>query len=115
MQILERPVEHDDGGGDAEIDEVGQTVELGAEARGGLEHARDAAVDAVEKGGEHQRRDGEVEAVLDAHPDRGQPGAQPNQRENIGDQHPDRHLAASEHKLAALALVAFGIEGGKHG
>ena len=33
---------------DAEIDEVGQAVELGAEARGAFEEARQAAVDAVE-------------------------------------------------------------------
>ena len=32
VQILERPVEHDDGRRHAEIDEVGEAVELGAES-----------------------------------------------------------------------------------
>ena len=72
LQIVERPVEHDDGRRHAEIDEIGKRIELGAESRRGLEQPRDAAVDAVEKGGEHQRGDGQVPAMLDGHADRGQ-------------------------------------------
>jgi hypothetical protein len=41
----------------AEIDEVGQRIELGAESRGSFQHARHAPVDPVETGGEHDYRD----------------------------------------------------------
>ena len=69
-------------------------IELGAEARLGLEQPRDAPIDAVEKRREDERGNGQVPAMLDGHADRGQPGAQPEQSEDVGDQHPRRHLAA---------------------
>ena len=115
VQIVERPVEHDDGRRHAEIDEIGEAVELGAEPRRGLEQARHPAVDAVEQGREYERRHRQIPAMLDAHADGGQAGAEPDQRDDARDQHPDRHLAAGEDGRPSLAFVAFGIERRKHG
>ena len=71
LEIVERPVEHDDGRRHAEIDEIGEAIELGAEPRRGFQQPRDAAVDAVEKRREHERRHRQVPAMLDAHADGG--------------------------------------------
>ena len=54
----------------AEVDEVGEAVELGAEPRLALDQARDAAVDAVERRGEHDRRQRPFELALEREPDR---------------------------------------------
>ena len=53
--------------------------------------------------------------MLDGHADGGEPRAEPDQGEDVGDEHPDRHLAAGEHILPPLAFVPVGIEGRKHG
>ena len=65
LQFVQAPEIEDQRRRHAEIDEVGQAVELGAEARGALEHARDAAVDAVEHGGEDDRAERQFEPALD--------------------------------------------------
>ena len=80
-------------GRDAEIDEVGEAVELGAEFRLALDHARDAAVDAVEHGGEHDRRDRQLHPPFGGQPDRGQARADRQQRDDVGHQHPHRDRA----------------------
>ena len=49
LQAAEAPDEHDHCRRDAEVDEVGKTVELGAELGLRLERARQAPVDAVEQ------------------------------------------------------------------
>ena len=59
----------------AEVDEVRQAVELGAEARLTLDQARDAAVEPVERRGEHDRRQRPFELVLERQADGGQPRA----------------------------------------
>ena len=51
-QAAEPPDEHDHGRGHAEVDEVGEAVELGAELGLRLERARQPPVDAVEQGGD---------------------------------------------------------------
>ena len=48
FQIAEAPVEDQESRRDAEVHEVGEAVEFGAEARRRLQQPRDAAVDAVE-------------------------------------------------------------------
>ena len=63
-QLVERPDIDQDRRGDAEIDEIGERIELGAEARRRLQEARDAPVDAVEGGGDGDQRDGQLEALL---------------------------------------------------
>ena len=55
FELVQAPEIEDQRRRDAEIDEVGEAVELGAEARRALEHARDAPVDAVEHRREHDR------------------------------------------------------------
>ena len=71
---------------DAEADEVGERIELGPEARGGLEQARDAPVEAVQHCGDEDGDDGAVELVVALH---GQPHgrearAQRHQRHKVG-------------------------------
>ena len=107
-EIVEPPDEDEDRRRDAEIDEVGEQVELLAEARGGAEIARQAPVDAVEDDGEDDPRDGEVEAVLDRHADRRQPGAKAEQRDEVREDGGERHQPPS--RPAALGLR---IDGGK--
>ncbi len=71
-----------------EINEVGKAVELGAETRGALEHPRDPAVDAVKQRCKHDRRHRPFELLLEGEPDRGQSGAETQQGDEVGDQHP---------------------------
>ena len=65
--------------------------ELGPEARGALEKPRDASVDPVEHAadddGDHRR----LVAPLIGQPDRGQPEAQRDQGDDVGDDRPDRN------------------------
>ncbi len=82
--------------------------ELLAEARGGAKIARQAPVDAVEDDGEDDPRDGEVEAMLDRHPDRRQPGAKAEQRDEVREDGGERHEPSS--RPAALGLR---VDGGK--
>ena len=56
LQILEHEPVEDERRRHAEIDEIRQRVELGAEARGALEKPRDAPVDAVEDRGRRRSR-----------------------------------------------------------
>ena len=72
MQLPE--IQHQ-AGRDAEIDEIRKAVEFGAEFRLALDHARDAAVDPVEHGREHDGGDRELHPPFDRQPDRRQPGA----------------------------------------
>ena len=107
-ELVEPPDKQEERRRDAEIDEVGERVELLAKARGGAEIARQPPVDAVEDDGEDDRRDCEIEAVLDRHADRGQPGAEPEQRHEVGQDGGERHQPPSR-----PAALGFRIEGGK--
>ena len=96
----------------AEVDEVGEAVELGAEARRALEHPGDAAVYAVEERGEDDGGEREVEPALDRHADRRQPGADRQQRDEIRHQHAHGHGA----ETAAPRLGTLRTEGAEwHG
>ncbi len=66
--------------------------------------ARDAAVDAVEQGGEHDRRQRQLVAPLDPHADRGEAGAEPEQGEEVRHQHAHGHARVPEQRPAAAAL-----------
>ena len=70
--FVQAPQIEDQRGRAAEIDEIRQTVEFGAEARLALDQARDPAVDAVEGGGEHDCRQRQFQLLLERQPDRGQ-------------------------------------------
>ena len=111
FQFLQAPEIEDQRRRHAEIDEVGEAVELGAEARGALEHARDAAVDAVEQRRHHDRGDRPVDLAFDRDADGGQPRAQRQQRDQIGQQRAHR-----DRLEAAVLRRRCGIEGLKdHG
>src|SRR5262249_4991368 len=84
---------------DAEVDEVGEAVELGTKTRGALEHARDAAIDTVEQRGENDGSDRPFELVLDRKPDRRQSPAQREQRDQV------RHQRAHRNEAEAPALA----------
>ena len=111
FEFVQLPEIQDQSGRDAEIDEVGEAVEFGAEFRLALDHARDAAVDAIEHGGEHDRRHRQLHPPFGGQPDRGQPGADRQQRDEIGHQHPHRDRA----KPAAAQFGRFGIDRHLHG
>src|SRR5262249_8002410 len=83
FQLVQAPEVEDHRRRDAEIDEVGEAVELGAEPRRALEQPCDASVDAVEHRGEHDRRDRPFELALRGEADRGQPRAQGWQRDDV--------------------------------
>src|SRR5258708_16815724 len=64
---------------------------------------RDAAVDAVEHGGEHDRAYRQLHPPFGGQPDRRQPGADREQRDDVGHQHPHRDRA----KPAAAGVAIF--------
>ena len=84
LQAAKAPVEDEERRRHAEVDEIGEAVELGAEAGGRLQQARDAAVDAVEQGREHDGTERQLVAPLDPHADRGEPGAQASSVKKFG-------------------------------
>ena len=92
---------------DAEIDDVGQRIHLRAELRRRLQHARDAAVDAVEEGGDQHHRDRRLEAVLEGQPDAGQAGADRQHGDQVGQHHAQRDFADAR---AAAAMRFEGLE-----
>jgi hypothetical protein len=85
---------------------ISAAVELGAEPRRALEHARDPPVDAVEQRGEDDRGDSPFEFVLDREPDRRQSGAQRQQRDQVRHQRTHR----DEPETPAPGIDAVGIE-----
>ena len=104
FEVVQSPEIEDQRRRDAEIDEVGKAVELGAEARGALEEPRQPAVDAVEDCGEHDGREREIVALLERHADRGEPRAQREQRDDV------RHQRAHRDEPEALPPQAFAFE-----
>ena len=86
---------------DAEIDEIGERIELGAEPRRALERARDPAVEAVEHGGGDDGDDRPFDRALHREADRGQAEAERQQRDEIGHQQPQRHRAGSRARGSA--------------
>src|SRR5208282_1966288 len=93
LQIVQAPEVEDQRRRDAEIDEVGQAVQLGAEARGSLQEPRQTAVDAVEDGGEYNCRERENIMVLERHADSGQAGAERQERNDVRHQRAYRNAA----------------------
>jgi len=76
-------------------------IELGAEARGRLQQPRHPPVDAVEEGGNGDRRNGGIEAQLDAHADRSEPDAKRQQRHQVREDLADRDQAQLADTAAA--------------
>ena len=72
--------------GDAEGKEVGQTVELGAEARGALQQPRQAAVDAVDGAGGHDQHRRVLPSSLEGEAHGGEAGAKAEHGEDVRDQ-----------------------------
>ena len=85
--LLHAPQVQHDRGRDAEADEVGKRIELGAELAGALEHAGDAPVQGVEDGGDDDGDDRRLPLVLQAEAHRGHAGRQRQHGEDVGD-HP---------------------------
>ena len=92
-QFMQAPEVEDQRRGDAEIHEIAQAIELGAEPRRALEHAGDAPIDAVEQRGEDDGGHRPFELVFDREPDRRQPGAQGQQRDEVRQQCAHRNEA----------------------
>ena len=76
---------------DAEIDEIGEGIELGAEARGALEQARHAPVDAVEGGRDQDGEDGRLETSLEGKADGRQAEAERDQGDHVRRDDAERH------------------------
>ncbi len=76
---------------DAEVDEVGKRIEFGAEPRGSLQSARDSPVEAIKNRRASDRADRPVDRSLHRQADRRQAQAKREQRDEIGDQEPQRH------------------------
>src|SRR5215475_11850211 len=73
-----------------EIDEVGEAVELGTEARGPLEHPRNPPIYPVEQRGKHDGGERKFKLVLHREPDRGQTRAERKQCDQVRQQGPNR-------------------------
>ena len=101
FQIVQAPEVEDQRRGYAEIDEIRQAVELGAKARGSFQEPRQAAVDAIKNGGEHDSRERKRIAVLERHANGGEPGAKREQSDEVRRQR--AHGDAAETAAAAGA------------
>ncbi len=93
VEIVQLPKIENKGWGHTEIDEVRETVELGAKARLALDHASYAAINAVQYRGEYDRGQRQLIAPFDGEPDGRQARTDRQQRDDVGHQHPDRNLA----------------------
>ena len=91
---------------DAEAYEVGERVELGAEARGALQQPRDAPIEAVENRGNDDGRNRVIKAALDRHANRSEPEAERQERDQVRQQHSKWHRA----ETAPAPLLAFRLE-----
>ena len=106
-RATETPDEDDHGRSDAEVDEVGEAVELGAELRLGSERARQPAIDAVEQRRDDDEPDRILVSQLDGHADGGEAGAEAQQREEIGHQHAHGDAAVAKQDPAPPAALAL--------
>ena len=106
-QAAETPDEDENGRRNAEVDEIGEAVELGAELRLGAQRPRQPAVDTVEQRGDDNERDRILVAQLDGHADRGQPGAEAEQREEVRHQHAHGDAAVAKQDPAPPAALAL--------
>ena len=114
-QLVERPDIDKDGRCHAEIDEVGERVEFGAEARGALEKARQPPVGRIEQNGENDSAHRQFETALDSQPDGGDAAAQRQQGYQVGQKETDRHLLEArrafrhvlENRIAGQITLAF--------
>ena len=95
-QSAERPGEDDNCRSDAEIDEIGERIQLRSETRSCLEQPCYPAIDCIENGGQDNRPDRDIVAMLDGHADGGEPGAQCQQREHGRNENTDRHFTAAK-------------------
>ena len=94
---------------DAEIDEIGEGIELGAEARGALEQARHPPVDAVEGGRDQDGEDGRLETSLEGKADGRQAEAERDQGDHVRGDDAERHRL----EQAPARLHRIGRERGK--
>ena len=76
---------------DAEIDEIGERIELRPEARGALQRARDAAVEAVKDGGADDGDHRPFDRPFHREPYRRQAETQSQQRYDVREEEPHRH------------------------
>jgi hypothetical protein len=60
---LHAPRVSQNGGGNAETDDVGEGIQFAAEVAGGIRHARNAAVETIQNGGESDAKRGKLEAL----------------------------------------------------
>ena len=97
LDLVEAPEIEHDARRDAEIDEIGEQIELGAEARGALERPRDTAVEPVE-----HRRGGDA---LTAH------SIAPSKAKRIAVR--PRHSASSVTRLGTNSLSGTARKGGR--
>ena len=101
FQSAKPPGEQHDRRRNAEVDEVGEAVEFGAKARLRLERPCQPPIDAVEQACDDDQRDRQLIAALDRHADRGDAGAETEQREEVRHQQAHRHLALAKEQPAA--------------
>lgn len=92
-RLVEREDINDEGGCDAEIDDVGKRIHLRAEFGSRLHQPRHAPVNTVEEGGEQHHGDGEFVTILESQPDAGQPGADRQNGDEVRKDEPERDFA----------------------
>lgn len=75
------------------IHEIGEAIELRAEARRAFQKPGQTAVETIQDGGEDDGRERQPIAVLERHPDAGQPGAECEQCNEVRRERPHRYTA----------------------
>ena len=106
-QRIERPDVQQDCGCNAEIDEVGERIKLGAEARRAFQEACEPAVHRIEDDRQHDAGHRQFIALLEGEANGGDAAAQGEQRDHVGKQVAHRHHAET-------ALAPVGGHGAVH-
>jgi hypothetical protein len=80
-----------EGGRDAEVEEIGERIELRAETGGALERARDPPVEAIENRRAGDRANRPFDRSFHGEADRSHAEAERDQRHDVGQEKAQRH------------------------
>src|SRR5262252_9159976 len=83
---MQSPEIEDQRRGHTKIHEIGKAIEFSTESRSAFEHSRDTPIDSIQQCGEHDRRQSQVELILNCQTDRGKARTQGEESNKIWQQ-----------------------------
>src|SRR5690606_8004592 len=108
-RVAEGEEEDEKGGSNAEIDEIRQGIEFGAEGARDLQLAGEKPVEPVDHRGEDDEERGELEILLEGEADGAEPGREAEDGDEIGQEMEERQ-AAGARVGALVAELRHGID-----